>query len=283
MASYDRYSPSPNDFEVEAKHMNSHSRESLEYWASVLHRCDTSTRIYVCLTGGRDVFALGSIIVKSSHLHKTGDGQPPEVEKYYVYHDANEVRATALAKTVLNQEDLRHVRVPKTYFAGKINGRQVLIHERIPGVGLNIAWPGLDEGEKRYFKQQARDILRALRDTEGTNLGPFRPRNYAFRDPAPLTNGRIQPLEAEILFSKNNDPDLGFMHNNFTMSNCIVDNDKIVGLINWEMAGFFGWKRAGQVHRRIRTPQREHFADAGISENMLSYLLWWNDLYDYEH
>jgi hypothetical protein len=32
------------------------------------------------------------------------------------------------------------------------------------------------------------------------------------------------------------------------------------------LAGFFGWKTAGEIHRRIRTPQREHFANANLSE-----------------
>lgn len=70
------------------------------------------------------------------------------------------------------------------------------------------------------------------------------------------------------------------MHNDFTKSNCIVDNDRITGLVDWEMAGFFGWKTAGEVHRRIRTPQRPHFAGANLNEGMLQEIVFWNDLYD---
>lgn len=70
------------------------------------------------------------------------------------------------------------------------------------------------------------------------------------------------------------------MHNDFTGSNCIVENDRIVGVIDWEMAGFFGWKTAGEVHRRIRTPQREHFVNANLSEARLQEIMSWNDLYD---
>jgi hypothetical protein len=70
------------------------------------------------------------------------------------------------------------------------------------------------------------------------------------------------------------------MHNDFSTSNCIVDDDKIVGLVDWEMAGFFGWRTAGEIHSRIRTPQREHFVNAGLSEEMLRDMMWWNDLYD---
>jgi RIO-like serine/threonine protein kinase len=70
------------------------------------------------------------------------------------------------------------------------------------------------------------------------------------------------------------------MHNDFTEFNCIVDNDRIVGLVDWEMAGFFGWKIAGEVHRRIRTPQRVHFANVNLSEARLQEIMLWNDLYD---
>lgn len=70
------------------------------------------------------------------------------------------------------------------------------------------------------------------------------------------------------------------MHNDLTESNCIVNNDAIVGLIDWEMAGYFGWKIAGEVHRRIRTPQREHFVNANLSEEQLRDMMFWNDLYD---
>lgn len=100
-------------------------------------------------------------------------------------------------------------------------------------------------------------------------------------DPNILVNGRINPLEGEIIFSETNlDPDMSFMHNDFTESNCIVDNGTVVGLIDWEMAGFFGWKTAGEVHRRIRTPQREHFVNANLSEDRLREMMFWKDLYD---
>lgn len=113
------YAPESGDFKVEAKHINSQSEGSLQYWASVLDHCDASVRIYKAPKGGRDVFALGRILVKSSHLHKTEDGQPTEVERDYSYADANEVQAIAIARRALRKE-LNHVRVPKINFAGKV-------------------------------------------------------------------------------------------------------------------------------------------------------------------
>lgn len=129
------------------------------------------------------------------------------------------------------------------------------------------------------FKQQARTILRQLHVVKPTD--GRRARSHVVEDPNILSNGRIHTLEGDILFSNaNTDPDMSFMHNDFTESNCIVNNGKITGLVDWEMAGFFGWNTAGEVHRRIRTPQREHFVNANLSEEKLQEIMFWNDLYD---
>ena len=118
--------------------------------------------------------------------------------------------------------------------------------------------------------------MHSIKPTDGRHA-----RNHVVQDPNILTNGRLNPLEGEILLSDaNTDPDISFMHNDFDTSNLIVDHDRIVGLVDWEMAGFIGWKTAGEVHRRIRTPQREHFVNANLSEETLRDIMWWNDLYD---
>lgn len=61
------------------------------------------------------MFALGSIIIKSSHLHTQGSGKYTETD--YSYADANEVQAIVIAKNVLNDVN---VRVPEIYFEGKV-------------------------------------------------------------------------------------------------------------------------------------------------------------------
>ncbi|KAL4874793.1 hypothetical protein BJY04DRAFT_233274 [Aspergillus karnatakaensis] len=225
---YGRYQPKPSDFSIQPEH--------------VVDLCDESIRIHPADDGGRDVFALGSVIVKSSHLHNTS-----EID--YSFADANEIEAIAIARDVI-----RDIRVPEIYFASKIRGRHVLIQERLPGVALSLHTIKPDD-ERRA-------------------------RSHVIQDPHILSNGRINPLEGEILFSTDTDTDLGFMHNDFTQSNCIVNDDKIVGLVDWEMAGFFGWKTAGEIHRRIRTPQTEQFVNAALSEEELQDILFWNDLYD---
>lgn len=93
----------------------------------------------------------------------------------------------------------------------------------------------------------------------------------------------IQETERDILFAKDDeDPDMDFMHNDVSLSNCIVNNDKIVGLVDWEMAGFFRWETAAKVHVRIRTPRRENFASLDLPEDVLKDILFWNDLYDWK-
>ncbi|KAG5997907.1 hypothetical protein E4U43_002551 [Claviceps pusilla] len=269
---FGRYLPASDDFQPDSKHINSVSEDSRKYWASVLGLCNPSNRLYEGLEGARDVFALGSVIIKSSHLHTQLRGR--RASRDFSYADANEVKATALARTVL-----KDVKVPIIYFAGKINGRDILVQERIPGVGLNVAWQYISAAQKQRFKEEARGILRKLNMIQPPY--PGRTRSYIVQDADPQVHRGIQKLEYDIIFGENNrDPDLSFMHNDFTPSNIIVNNDKIVGLIDWEMAGYFGWETAAQVHVKIRSPRREGYAALDLPEDFFNDLLFWNDLYE---
>lgn len=90
---YGRYCPKPDDFRVDSQHINSQSTESLRYWASVIELCTEEDQIYPADEGGRDVFALGTVIVKSSHLH-----DPTIDEIDFSYADANENPGNCLSK-----------------------------------------------------------------------------------------------------------------------------------------------------------------------------------------
>jgi aminoglycoside phosphotransferase len=103
-------------------------------------------------------------------------------------------------------------------------------------------------------------------------------RSYVVPDPDPVKNKGLQEVEEHIIFSEQNaDPDVSLMHNDFTLSNTIVDNDKIVGLVDWEMAGWFGWQTAAEVHVKIRETKREDLAPLNFPEH--HRLLFWTDLY----
>ncbi|KAI9712093.1 MAG: hypothetical protein M1820_001802 [Bogoriella megaspora] len=270
---YGRYSPRPDDFVPNKCHINSTSPESLKYWASVLERCDVFIRIYENIDDeGRDVFALGSVIVKSTHLKEKLEGK--KVHRDYSLADMNEVRATALARSVLT-----NIKIPEIYFAGKIEGRDVLIQERIPGVGLNVAWQYLSQAQKESFKLQARNLLHRLQEIQPPSTQTHR--SYLVPDPDPVEHRGIQTLEMDIIFGADNrNPDLSFMHNDLSPSNIIVDNDRIVGLVDWEMAGCFGWDTAGIVHVQIRSPKKENFAALELSQELLDDIMFWNNLYD---
>lgn len=146
-------------------------------------------------------------------------------------------------------------------------------------MGLNVAWPYLSQSQRDSFKEQARKVLRQLQTVKPGN--DAQAPGHVVEDPNILTNGRIHAMEADILFSAAGpDEDLCLMHNDLTESNIIVDKNRIVGIVDWEMAGYFGWKRAAEIHRKIKTPQREHFVHANISEEKLLEIMEWNDLYD---
>lgn len=79
----------------------------------MLNRCTEANRIYENEDGGRDVFALGSVIIKSNHLKTILEGR--KSHRDYSYADANEVQAIILAEKVLGG-----ITVPQIYFAAKV-------------------------------------------------------------------------------------------------------------------------------------------------------------------
>ncbi|KAF1982895.1 hypothetical protein K402DRAFT_339375 [Aulographum hederae CBS 113979] len=270
---YGRCLPRTNDFKPDLRHVNSRSPKSLQYWAFVLEQCNASNRIYENIDGGRDVFALGGVIIKSSHLRERLEGR--RACRNYSFADKNELQATAIAKRSLTSVKLR---VPEIYFADKINDRDVLVQERIPGVGLNITWQYLSQDQKVAFKEQARGILNQLRKIKPPNA--LNHAAYLEPDPDPVYHRGIQDVEADILFSSENaDSHLCFMHNDFSMSNTIVDQDKIAGLVDWEMAGYFSYKTAAEVHVKIRSPKRENYAALNLPEDFLEDLMFWSNIY----
>ncbi|KAJ5272483.1 kinase-like domain-containing protein [Penicillium angulare] len=88
VAFYGRYHPQPDDFPAE-------------------------NRIYPADEGGRDVFALGSVIIKSTHLHEHEHPGSREID--FSYADANEASAILQAKAILTD-----IKVPATWFYGKV-------------------------------------------------------------------------------------------------------------------------------------------------------------------
>lgn len=130
---YGRYFPLPSDFKPDAKFIGATTPDAIEYWAGVLKDCTESNRIYENQDGGRDVFALGQVIVKSSHLKKIPEGR--RAHRDYSYADANEVKATAIAKTVLGD-----VKVPNIYFASKVSHLTLLVIKELSLTAVIDSW-----------------------------------------------------------------------------------------------------------------------------------------------
>jgi len=152
------------------------------------------------------------------------------------------------------------------------------VQSHIPGVGLNIAWKYLSQEQKDSFKAQAREILRCVRTLRSPLSVPW----HVNPDPDPVSHRGIQQLERELLFD-GEDSDRGPIHNDIQSSNIIVDKDRIVAAVDWEMAGYFGWIRAAEVHVQIRSPNRETYANLYLDPKFLDDILFWSDLYETDH
>ncbi|KAG5287407.1 PHD transcription factor [Histoplasma capsulatum G186AR] len=260
---YGRYRPSSNDFEPDPIHCNSNDDESLRYWEAVLARCDEKTRINTLAAGKRDTFALGSVIVKSDHnsTEPTGD---------YSVADENEIYAIKIAEKILPD-----IQLPEIYLRTKLNGRDVLVQSRIPGVSLEVAWPYLTRKQKENFKKQARNIIQRINSVNDGRSSP----SYVVKGNRPKEEHRLQQAEYDILFGPASDSNqnLSFTNNNMVPANIIVDKDTIVGIIGWYSAGYFGWDRAKNIHHKIRClDSADVSSDGGVSIPDA----FWRDLYD---
>ncbi|OTA76917.1 hypothetical protein M434DRAFT_38748 [Hypoxylon sp. CO27-5] len=268
---YGRYKPHPDDFVPNPPPGPSTSDDVIRYWERViLDKCTQANRMYE-VDGWRDVFGLGSIIVMSSHLSV----KPPETD--HALGDANDAAAVAVARDCLRDIG---VQVPVIYFQGKIKERDVLVQSRLPGVTLNVAWPYLTQEEKASLREQGRKIVKKLDQLLPPPTKDVAEPSYAL--PA-MNPGKWDPANVEynILFGKREgvegEEKLGFAHNDFNESNIIVMNGKITGVIDWEMAGYFGLHRAGRVHGEVR---RIIFEGVKPSEEQLTDLYYWNGLYE---
>ena len=106
---YGRYEPHPDDFVPDPERR----QDDLEYWESVLERCSEENRIS-SIPGRRETFAVGSIIVGSSHLQYPKDY--PTIN--YLARDRNEVKALSMMR-----EEFANYKVPKIWFQGHVSSK----------------------------------------------------------------------------------------------------------------------------------------------------------------
>lgn len=135
-----------------------------------------------------------------------------------------------------------------------------------PGGGgrVGIGWQQQQQQQKR--KDSAVDASPRFR--KGSTSGVF--------DDASSSDN-----EAAAYSLDNPDNDTRFTHNDMSTGNIIIDEDRIVGVVDWEHAGWIGWRTAKMLHREVRAPLPEMFEreDFGSEEEWVDAFLW-KGLYD---
>lgn len=117
--------------------------------------------------------------------------------------------------------------------------------------------------QKRSFKEQARQISHQRHTVKPPHN--LQTRSHVVLDPNILINGRINPLERDIQFSDtHDDSDMSFMHDYSIQSNCIVNNDRIVGLLTGKWPALLAGGLPEKFTVGIRSPQREPFTNANL-------------------
>ncbi|KAI2627245.1 kinase-like domain-containing protein [Xylaria nigripes] len=174
--------------------------------------------------------------------------------------------------------------VPKVFCAFTHKGRSYIVMEKIAGDTVGHGWTGRTEESKRKLLAQLKSLLQQLRDVRppqdigvanvtggpiydgrlfGKSLwGPFSTQEDFHRE---LRNGigldndlRALPsdLVELLVFHRRHFPPPVLTHGDLSSLNILVRDDRIVGIINWETAGWlpYYWE---YVCARNASPQNE--------------------------
>ncbi|QKX56695.1 uncharacterized protein TRUGW13939_03801 [Talaromyces rugulosus] len=274
---YGRYVPRADDFVPRSTGWHSAAQSDDDddssspavYWKEIVDRHCTPQNSLNAAGSSQNVFSVGKVIVRVDHGNSDDEGHA--MEKYAAALNANELTASKKAEEAL--KDLQ-VAVPTILFCGLIDGNNVVVETRIPGVSLEVAWNYLSESLKQDFKRQCQRILRRLATVDEFPVAP----SYMCRDLNAIAQPDVPDVERDILFApREGDEELCFVHNDMVRPNIIVDDDRVVGILGWRQSGFFGHDRAQRIHRLLRIPERSHiFASGERSTHDQA----WADLYD---
>ncbi|KAJ5103410.1 hypothetical protein N7532_003939 [Penicillium argentinense] len=259
---YGRYTPQPDEFTPRYQDWHHPDSDTTDFWQEVVQRfCTPEHSLNV--SGPREAFAAGSVVIQVDR--ESADSAAAE---RYSCVNANELSAARKADESLKEIG---VAVPVIHFCGTIEGRNVTVESRIPGVSLEVAWRYLNLKEIAVFKNQCRQLLQRLRTIHPALNEP----SYVYRGLNSQTPPAGRGQERTILFAdKSAGEDLCFTHNNLVPGNIVVKDGRIVGLAGWRESGYFGLTRAQQVHQSWRDLQGEDQDSATGT---------WVDLYDEEY
>ncbi|KAL1640035.1 COMPASS (complex proteins associated with Set1p) component [Diplodia intermedia] len=264
---------------------------------------------------GRWIFAVGGCIIKTNHL-----APPTRRRRDYSRVDANEVAALALVrKHVVDAggSEAEGVRVPRVYFAGRLLGGDVLVQERLPGVSLEVAWRYLDAGAKKALRgrQKVKSFAGARAGIGWGNGGGVSAAAPGKRKDSGLDDGdddyasssprlNSHTRNTTVFLDDDDDPDpdtttpysldhpdrdTRFAHNDLSTSNIIIvdggdpatGRPSVVGIVDWEHAGWIGWRTTAAVHRELRAPLPDMYdRDEFGSEAEWRDFFMWKGLYD---
>ncbi|KAJ5760879.1 hypothetical protein N7520_008035 [Penicillium odoratum] len=239
-ANYGRYTPHPDDFTPRYKDWYHSDPDANAFWVGVAEKfCTPENSLNI--KGPREGFAAGSVIIWVDR--ESADGAAAE---WFSCVNANELSAARKVEEALREIG---VAVPVTYFCGTIEGRNVTIESRIPGVSLEVAERYLTTKQINIFKAQTRQIIHVLACVDPSPQEPtYVCRGLNSQNPPPG-----QEKERAILFAERTEnEDLCFIHNDLVPAQIIVKDDRVVGVTGWRQSGYFGLERAKQVHRSSR-------------------------------
>ncbi|KAL4795605.1 hypothetical protein BDV19DRAFT_167584 [Aspergillus venezuelensis] len=260
---YGRYLPQPDDFTPKYSGWYNHDPDVQAYWEETVQSLwtpENSLRV----DGTRQAYAAGSILIRVDEEDATGAA----AQKFSLL-NANELGASKRAEETL--EELQ-VAVPKILFYGTISGKNVTVESRLPGVSLDVAWRHLSTQQIELMKQQCRIVS----DRISNDPGPGHP-SYVCSELNSHSSSTGE-MEHNILFGENEARgNFPLVHNNMLLHNIVVNNHRIVGLIGWREAGYFGFGKTDKVHRQVRVPKLISEAESGVG---LQNLITWADLYD---
>ncbi|PLB52799.1 putative PHD transcription factor [Aspergillus steynii IBT 23096] len=257
---YGRYHRRDDDFTPQHDHWYQSDAGSFSYWQDFVRSSWTSENS-LNLPGTREAFAVGNVIIRV-------DSEPAldTTAEKYSYANANELSAARKAEEALRE---LNVAVPVIYFYGTIDGKNVSVESRIPGVSLEVAWRYLSDEQINTFKQQCRRILERLRDTDSPPESP----SYVCSELNSQLPPEVRETERDILFKEKGEGEsLDLVHNNLTPPNVIVSDDQVVGILGWRHCGFFGFGRANKIHRQFRVSENLSGGVGGLYGNVQTWL-----------
>ena len=264
---YGRYAPRDDDFRPRYDHWYQPEPEVTAYWEEFVRNSWTAEN---CLNvpGTREAFAVGSVVIRVDQ--ESVDDASAE---RYSCANANELSSAKKAEDVLREAG---VSVPVIYFCGVVDGKNVTVESRIPGVSLEVAWKYLTARQVASIKNQCRHIIQRLAAVDRTSDSP----SYVFNGFNSLLPPDVPEQEKKILFrEKGEDDTLCLVHNDMVRSSIVVKDDRVMGITSWRQCGFFGLDRAAKVHRAFRLPEISYIGDsADAAEGGRSWVDLYNDL-----